>query len=603
MKKILLAFLTALLICNAASAIPALPKLYTMKQADGTTVQLRIHGDHRFSYYTTPDGYVVVPAKDNMYYYAEITDGRLTPSPIVCRDPEARTDADQAFLATSALRPADIPADIPATTAASAASARRKDQRQLFSLDTADGTYGLGRYGTSAKGALPSIGERNIPVIMVQFPEIKFRTEMTTDKLTRFLNTPGYREDNDDEVGSVRDYFVQNSHGLFRPTFDVVAVVTLSKSYAYYGQHGEIEGEDVNDLHVHDALVPEAFQLAIDQGVDFSKYVDDETGHIPNVIFLYAGYGEATGGDPNTIWPHEQDIFDVFPQYAKVGGYTLASYFVGNERHGNEQEDDRIEGCGVLVHELSHALGLPDLYVTDGSYSDTYNYGYWSVMELGPYNGAAYAPMGYTAYELSYLGWLDIPELKEPQRVTLACPTDESIEGMAAFFRNPDDPNEYFILENRQPRSWIPVTDEFYAAGLMLQRIVYDQETWLADAPNNDEQHRRAYLVPADREYIDYTNLAAPTHLFGNGVNDKPTHTLFDGSTLEGYGIYNITQNADGSLTFDFRQSNPTGITSPATADVAAPTDAPIYTISGIRLDRINRPGVYIQGVKKVVKK
>lgn len=70
-----------------------LRKLFTMSQADGTTVQLYIHGDHRFSYYTTPDGYVVVPGSDRMYHYAEVADGKLAASAVVCHDTETRTEA------------------------------------------------------------------------------------------------------------------------------------------------------------------------------------------------------------------------------------------------------------------------------------------------------------------------------------------------------------------------------------------------------------------------------------------------------------------------------------------------------------------------------
>lgn len=36
-------------------------------------------------------------------------------------------------------------------------------------------------------------------------------------------------------VGSVRDYFVQNSYGMFTPDFQVVAAVNLSKDRSYYG--------------------------------------------------------------------------------------------------------------------------------------------------------------------------------------------------------------------------------------------------------------------------------------------------------------------------------------------------------------------------------
>ena len=94
-------------------------------------------------------------------------------------------------------------------------------------------------------------------------------------------------------------YFLAQSRGMFDPTFDVAAKVTLNKSYAYYGKNGYRI-----DLNVT-SMIREAVNDAISQGVDFSKYYVN--GKVPNIIVYYAGCGEATGGDENTIWPHEMD--------------------------------------------------------------------------------------------------------------------------------------------------------------------------------------------------------------------------------------------------------------------------------------------------------
>ena len=52
---------------------------------------------------------------------------------------------------------------------------------------------------------------------------------------------------------------------------------------------------------------------------------------------MYAGLGEATGGDENTIWPHEMDLGS---WYGYISGYQFGSYFVGNEMY----TDDMIMG-------------------------------------------------------------------------------------------------------------------------------------------------------------------------------------------------------------------------------------------------------------------
>ena len=65
----------------------------------------------------------------------------------------------------------------------------------------------------------------------------------------------------------------------------------------------------------------------------------------------------------------------------------------------------------MFCHEFSHALGLPDLYGTDYYSQDYYGMGSWSLMCNGSYNNDGYTPVGYTAYDKWFNGWIDeIPE-------------------------------------------------------------------------------------------------------------------------------------------------------------------------------------------------
>ena len=75
-----------------------------------------------------------------------------------------------------------------------------------------------------------------------------------------------------------------------------------------------------------------------------------------------------------------------------------------------------------------------------------------------------------------------------------------------------------------------------------------------------------------------------------------------EGSTMLSKAISNITQNADGSVSFAFHASQGSGI-------VARRSDAPsgaVYTLTGSRLcqplEQLPK-GVYIVGGKKIVKR
>lgn len=541
MKRILLSALL-LAATMTVGAVRPMHKLFPVKQNDGTTVMLYKHGDGHLAFYTTEDDKVVVRDADGRLCYGLLdASGNLTASAMPVHNVGERTADERAFVSSITLKPSD-----------EALRPLLVGERMSLALNTkkagnASTSDGLGKYGTQSGGAVPSIGNITIPVIMVAYQDKDFLSEHTTEKISRYFNEEGYNEDNNYEVGSVKDYFKAQSYGHFVPTFDVVAKVTLDHPYAYYGANQtSSSNRGASDIRARQ-MVEDAIAKAVAQGVDFSKYYVDN--RVPNITIMYAGQGEATGGDENTIWPHESDLTSWATNYQSLSGYNFGSYFVGNELYG----ETNIMGIGVFCHEFSHALGLPDWYVTDYSYSDDSPFGYWSVMDGGEYNGYSYAPVGYTAYERSYMGWLDIRELSSAEAVTLENPKDSDAT-YAVMFRNPSSNNEYFILENRQPDTWYPTS---MGSGLMVTRIAFNRNAWMWNIVNNTQSSKRAMVVTANGSTIgagntlsDYGNA---NHLFGNGINYKEEWSSLGGGTISDKQLYKVIKHDNGSVTLSFR--------------------------------------------------
>ena len=417
----------------------------------------------------------------------------------------------------------------------------KKSRRKAIYASTSDG---LGKKGTMSKGAVQSIGEYTIPVVMVQFSNLKFKTSTTVEKMEKYYNQEGYT-DNYGSVGSVRDYFKAQSGGQFVPTFDVVGIVTLSNTYSYYGKNDS----NGNDQHLEE-LPGDVIDAAISQlGVDFSQYVvpagdDSHTAGVPLLAMFYAGKGEATEypNGPNYLWPCEWD--DV--EDAELGDYHdvhFNSFFIGNELYAGGQD---LMGMGIFCHELGHAMGLPDFYCTDESYMDDDAFGMWSIMDSGGYEGGTYAPMGYNAYEKSYMGWLELQEVGDADEVILQSPLGTA-ENSAYIIRHSN--TESFIFENRQPGTFYP---EKYGSGVMVSRIAYSYNMWKGNKVNNTQSKKRATILTADGAKLSYS--ASNSNLYGASKKSIASLKTLNGSSKT-IGITNITKNSDGTITLAFNGS------------------------------------------------
>ncbi|MBQ0164353.1 MAG: M6 family metalloprotease domain-containing protein [Bacteroidales bacterium] len=381
-------------------------------------------------------------------------------------------------------------------------TARTFTQSKRRSFDTTS-PDGLGIYGQSAHGTLPSVGEIEIPIVMAGFADCTFQTATTRKKIERLFNEEGYHDldcpatelaDDIYAAGSVRDYFIYNSGGLFKPHFTVVDSVTVSGNREQYGKNSKT----THDVGKSD-FVNEALRLAAQNGADFKPFLS-ASGSVPLVIVLFAGPGEHASyeeGSENYLWPCYQQ------GSRSAGGVLFNSYFIGNELMQDYKPADdyatthkvfiigqHIAGIGVLIHELGHALGLPDEYDTTSSTPLRPTPDYWSVMDYGQYQENSYRPMQYSAYERSCLGWLDLKPLEANAGSVTVNP------GEGYIVRNPETDTQYYILETRSENPWY--RSNRFGTGLMVWHIDYVKSLWTGNRPNNDLNRQCIRVVPAD---------------------------------------------------------------------------------------------------------
>lgn len=525
MKRNLFTLSVMLCYVALALAVPAKPGWHTVTQSDGSSLQVQAVGNAFNNAILTTDGLTVERGNDGDFYYVSSLTGLTA---MRAHDPEYRTPAERAFI-----------------------SAQRSSltmQTKSYQLPGKKGR--LSATGSNASASVPALGERRIPIILVEFQDIKFNH--TRDEIIESMLTGSV---------SVGQYFRDQSNGLYKPMFDVYGIYSLSENREYYG--GRTSATKDKGIGW---LVTEACQLAAADGISFQPYDTNNDYYCDVVIVIFAGVGEAqsSGYHPDAIWPCNWTL-DAAKYYSRggngafspsVGDPYVNNFAVFNELHGSSDNGRRIDGIGTFVHEFGHCLGLPDLYDTGNN--DNYGMGNWDVMCLGCYADDGYSPVGYSAYEKVFMGWVQYITPVPNTYYTLSVWNQKILkDDQAVCIVSDVNKNEYFILENRQRIGWdrwLPGT------GIMVTHITYSASAWSNNKPNNDKI-QLVTLMPADNKLSNYTESGDLWPQYGRtALTDESTPATV--LNMEAYGditgkagylgkpVTDMVINKDGTASF-----------------------------------------------------
>ena len=509
-------------------AVPADPKPFIVTQPDGTTLTMVAVGDEFQHGFTTLDGLTVEKGSDGYVYYR--TANGL--SQVKAHDVAGRNTAETAFINAN-LEQLNFGAQITAKTRQLRASARNK----------------ASKVGSTQ---VPTTGSPRVPIILVEYADKAMAN--SKDKFEDHYKTGNK---------SVFKYFSDQSNEQYTPQFDVYGIYTLDNNREYYGGNVYDSNGNRNDQGLG-RMVEQAITKAGDE-IDWSKYDNDGDGEADVCIVVYAGVGEAQASStvPESIWPCQWSLNAAqYYGYGDIGamqrnGVTINRFAVFNELNGSNDNGTTLDGIGTFCHEFSHCLGLPDFY--DTAYGGHYGMGYWSLMCSGCYNGVQISgdtPVGYSAYEKNFMGWLNYIEAQENNQYTL--PVSNSGNDMAVRIKALNN-NEYFILENRRKQGWDQC---IRGEGVLITHFTYMADRWSGNTPNNEDV-QLATIIPADGTLSSYNESTDPygknNHEFTATSNPAMMANMSASGELAGttggYGTINkpvtdITIKADGTATF-----------------------------------------------------
>ena len=583
-------------IALGADASKAVSTPFAHTQPDGTTLMVRLMGDEHLSWYQTMDG-VLLECVDKDFFVAKVeADGTLSSTGTLAHNLDSRS-ADEQTLCLS------------------------QDKELFFSDQTASAKArrkAISGYPSSTY--CPHAGTIHIPVILMQYPDKPF--VLTNDDFETYFHgtdrQPYSSETRFLGYSSVHEYFKDASFGQFDVQFDVYGPYTTAQKHDYYGNSSNSSGS---------RMMTEAIKAA-DGDIDFSQYDSNNDGYVDLTYIFYSGCGANIGGDNSNIWPkcsYAQNISTQDSKKIRVIGLSN-ELVVENYTQADGTVVPLRAGIGVFCHELSHGLGLPDLYhdFKDSSKQNNCGPEMWDLMDGGEnlFNGMW--PTHYAAWERDIMGWMDLDVLSEPQDVTVYPLNDSEGRGKAYRINNPEDTKEYYVVENILADEWHSYLKARMGTGLIITHV--NDISTKGMTPNATYGHPNLTILPADDlilsyylvgdsvEYKDsvqeitsamyYEDLKGDPYPGPNNVTSLSMYKNYSGSAdmMEQYPITDITANDDGSISFKFMGGGKsTGITAVNVQN----SDNKIYTPDGRCLGTDSSAlshGIYIRGGKKFVK-
>ena len=595
-----LTIFVCLMLCSLTTwAAKAVSIPVQVRQADGSVITVILRGDEHINWYTTLDGVLLVQGVDNNYYIGKVEkSGNLIATKQLAHEALTRSQAERNLIA-------------------------KQDKENFFAYVNKIAEESENAYNNSplTRGPIIDSGYDGVPyfphtgspkalVILAEFQDTTFTIQDTKKVFTNYLMNEGHFTETpygqNQNYKGVRGYFKDCSYGQFTPEFDVVGPVKLPKPQAIYGAGKN----DRVDLLIADAC------SAVDGTVNFADYDVNGDGLVDLVYVIYAGHSaNVTRNKITDIWPKSGtvNISNTFD------GKSIRRFGVSNELAGLEnkaKDKETINGIGLFCHEFSHTLGLPDIYAyrTPAEDQDDQGMEYWDIMDGGTGVRGGRIPTSYLAWEREVMGWMKIDELKKDSSIENLKSIDNG--GKAYKIVNPNDSNEYIVLQSIQKGPWNQGWgDGTYGKGLLAYRVSYPfNKVNIFDFPNNEKAKPRVIPIPADGKILAAANAGGSITTYiqqlngdpypYNGINKIDEFTMYDGTILK-RSISDIVENdTERHVSFKFKNNETNGIQSLSIVERTT-SDNRIYTLDGryVGTDASILPhGIYIQNNKKFVK-
>jgi len=298
---------------------------------------------------------------------------------------------------------------------------------------------------------IPRSGDQKLLIVLADFSD---RPGSFTGQLWRqfFFGANGFA-----------DYYRRSSYNQLRYTGAVaglngttpvtnslgVAYVRLPHPISFYADGIYGYGSNARFPRNNGGVVRDALQALDAAGFDFAPYAHPTTKQVANLVVVFAGKNYYYSYDANgslLATAYRLTWAGLNGPFIANGGYTFDNYTFCPE----QRADSSMAYIGICAHEHGHGLGMFDTYDLSGTTSGV---GYFDLMAYGTYAATdGRYPIGLSAFAKTFFGWV-MPLVPAAGPTTLVLhPAEDQADFVKLYPNGAASSQEYFLLENRQPR-------------------------------------------------------------------------------------------------------------------------------------------------------
>lgn len=426
-----------------ADAAPLEKIPYTIEQPDGEKVECFMSGDEFFNYIHDNDGNIIVKNYDTgEYVYAKIQGKALTPGEEIV----GQASRKKAYnFNAERIKFSDIPDEY----------VKNIYESSPLKQDTPIKTTGLDFSGEAHKWKNKKV---NNIVIFIDFPDVTFSNQDSAfyeglfnnnnKSLKRWFDEASYGE-----TQVVSNFYPKSSGTVIaayrdihnRSFYEKKPKAGAGSELSYFDENGtEVEQEDLEHPLLKRAIAAVKGAIPGDLNIDA-----DNDGNVDCITFVIAG--ESCGWN-ELLWSHK---WSLYTEKETINGKKAREYVLVME---NELKS---RGANVLMHEVFHIYGAPDLY--HYNQAEEHHVGNWDIM------ATSQGQMTSTYMKYKYGGWIDeIPEIETSGTFTL---NKSSVKNNNSYvIRTPFSGDEFFVLEFRKKEGYFD-ENVINGSGLVIYRI------------------------------------------------------------------------------------------------------------------------------------